>query len=95
MARALLLAAASLLPLHPASAYAFFSTGTTVNLNGVAYFVPPDAVGRVSGNVANAPGDFGLLPVTLVNSNSYLRLAQLEALIDGFSEVDVFQHGFL
>ena len=89
--------AAALLQLRAVDAYTLVSTGTTVRLNGVPYYVPPDAVGRLPSNITRIPGDFGLLPITVVSTNSSsFGNGDFQTLRTSFSETDdVFQDGFL
>lgn len=82
----------------------FASTGVTVNLNDVAYYVPPVVVGTVPVSsalvkavAAEGPGGGGLVPLTVVTTEKLVfGSSELETQITGFTAADdVFQDGFL
>lgn len=81
------------------SAYTFASTGQTVQLDGISYYVPAAPVttlrhGKLHGKLANTTG---LTPLTVVStSNSTLGSSGLSSTIaDYASSDDVFSTGFL
>lgn len=83
-----------------AYAFTFKSTGQTVRLDGVPYYVPPDAVTTLSTHsalqrAASAAG--GLLPVTVVTASSpSYDSSDLAATVANFTATDdVFSEGFL
>ncbi len=73
------------------------STGRTVTLDEIAYHVPPHPVGAVTGNIPVPGTDFGLLPLTFVNTNaSGFDSQSLSVLKDEFLQSDdVIQRAFL
>ncbi|PHH66621.1 hypothetical protein CDD81_6458 [Ophiocordyceps australis] len=77
-------------------AHVFFSTGSTVSLNDVPYYVPPDAVANVSAISKNLTQNGDLVPVTFLSSNAAsLSLRDLQERLLLFSQADdVFQQGF-
>ncbi|KAI9710698.1 MAG: hypothetical protein M1820_002531 [Bogoriella megaspora] len=80
------------------SAVSLSSTGTTVELNGIPYYVPAQSVGKLQID-RNFPttSSAGLLALTVIqtNSSSYKSI-DLQSTIDSFTAVDdVFQTGFL
>lgn len=74
------------------------TTGFTVNLNGVSYFVPPKSVGSVPsrGRRYPQPGYGSFTPITVVTTNmtSY-KQQDFSATLAGFKKTDdVYQDGF-
>ena len=77
------------------------STGSTVALNGVPYYVPstpyvkiPSFNSRVLAGKGSGYG--GIVPVTVVKATAAVTLAQLKSTITAYgSEDDVWQTGFL
>ena len=85
---------------HFTQAVKFLSTGSTVELNGVPYYVPPTSVGRLSigPTLSNAIAtSAGLLPLTIIKTNgSGYSSSDLQSTVDNFlSSDDVFQTDFL
>ncbi|KAF4997622.1 hypothetical protein FDECE_12040 [Fusarium decemcellulare] len=89
-------AAALLRPLL-VTAYAFSTTGATLQLNGIPYYVPPDPVGEVPSSVFRVEPSVGFLPITILNTNgSSLTVEDVHSIATSFSKQDdVFQDGFL
>lgn len=83
-----------------AHAINFFPTGSTFELNGISYYVPPNPVGklRVDPNLSNAAASSGgYLPLTVIKTNgtSY-QSSDFQSTIESFlASDDVFQTGFL
>ena len=81
----------------PVSAQSFASTGLTVVLNNVPYYIPPYPAGRVSANASDLstlPSVNGFYPITVLADP--ISANDFPALIENFSAVDdVFQSGFL
>ena len=77
------------------------STGSTVALNGVPYYIPstpyvkiPNFNSRVLAGKGSGYG--GIVPVTVVKATAAVTLAQLNRTITGYgSDDDVWQTGFL
>lgn len=78
------------------------STGSTVTLNGVPYYIPgtpyasrPSFKARALGNTTTVLG--GLVPITVVATSSVtFNLADLQKTVKGFEESDdVWQPAFL
>ncbi|EEU34049.1 uncharacterized protein NECHADRAFT_50177 [Fusarium vanettenii 77-13-4] len=88
--------AAALLRPFAASAYSFSTTGTTLQLNGIAYYVPPHAVGKVPRAVFEVDENIGLLPITVLNTDEQsLSLDDVNKITATFSRADdVYQPGF-
>lgn len=82
-----------------AAALSFSSTGFTVALNDIPYYVPPDAVAtlpvrtELSGLAATA----GFVPLTVISTPSLTYSENdLAATVSSFAAADdVFQQGFL
>ena len=85
---------------HAWAAVSFSSTGMTVVLNDVPYYIPPTAVTTLSlasSQLHSATSVAGLVPVTLVTTPS-LNFSQsdLEATLSTFASTDdVWSTGFL
>ncbi|EME46472.1 hypothetical protein DOTSEDRAFT_70467 [Dothistroma septosporum NZE10] len=80
--------------------YTFTPTGQTVQLDGVSYYLPATPVTRLSAHkelIAKADNAGGLLPLTVVTSNTAAySAADLSNTVKTFNEVDdVFSDGFL
>lgn len=75
------------------------STGSTVNVNGIFYFVPSIPVATISnhGGKAAATFDQELVPITFIaNASNPFTTSDLETLVANFtSQDDVFNTGFL
>lgn len=72
------------------------STGSTVTLNDVAYFLPPKVVATVSvGNIWRLFDDVTFLPFTVVKGIDYTVAELTRAIAKYLEEDDVFQEGFL
>ena len=77
------------------------STGSTVTLNGVPYYIPstpyvkiPNFQSRVLAGKGSGYG--GIVPVTVVKATAAVTLAQLKGTITTYgSDDDVWQTGFL
>ena len=81
-------------------AISFTSTGSTVNLNGVPYYVPPTPLTTLEGPLNNLrflPSAAGLIPLTVVSTNSLLfSQGDLDKIVSSYAAIDdVFQMGFL
>lgn len=74
-------------------------TGLTVELNGVAYHLPPQPVGRLVGweSNATATNELDIRPITVISSDiDRLTAERLRDLSTDFSRSDdVFQDAFL
>lgn len=88
--------AAALLRPFVVSAYSFLTTGTTMQLNGISYYVPPHAVGKVPRDVFEVNESIGLLPITVLNTHEQsLSLDDVNNITATFSKTDdVYQLGF-
>jgi hypothetical protein len=88
--------AAALLRPFVVTAYSFSTTGTTLQLNGIPYYVPPHAVGKVSRAVFEVNENIGLLPITVLNTHEQsLSLDVVNNITATFSKTDdVYQLGF-
>lgn len=88
--------AAALLRPFVAFAYSFSATGRTLQLNGISYYVPPHAVGKVPGDVFEVDENIGLLPITVLNTDEQsLSLDDVNNTTATFSKTDdVYQLGF-
>ncbi|WAO94667.1 Amidase domain-containing protein [Fusarium falciforme] len=88
--------AAALLRPFLAFAYSFSTTGTTLQLNGISYYVPPHAVGKVPRAVFEVNENIGLLPITVINTDEQsLSLDDANNITATFSKTDdVYQIGF-
>ena len=81
-------------------AFKFLSTGATVELNGIPYYVPPASIGKlgIDQSLSNAAVSIGgLLPLTVIKTNgtSY-QSSDLHNTVNSFlANDDVFQTGFL
>jgi hypothetical protein len=66
------------------------STGFTVSLDGFDYFLPPKAVGSISGceEIKTSFKDGPFVPITVVTGNGTFDIAS-------YSHDDVWQTGFL
>jgi hypothetical protein len=76
----------------------FEFTGLTLQLSGIHYYIPPEAVGVIPQPPNNTrSGVFDLVPITIVTSNDgKFEKTRLEDVINTFSSIDdVFQDGFL
>ena len=74
------------------------STGSTVILNGVPYFAPPNPVTTLLGGwVPSFYGaGTGLLPMTVVTTNQpQYGASDLDTSVQGYAGDDVWQSGFL
>lgn len=80
--------------LHIAAA-TVVSTGRTVSVGGIHYFIPPWSVGKV-GN-APIPDDDNLLPITVVNTAtmSFNDSSLSDVLVNSLERDDVIQEEFL
>ena len=81
-------------------AIAFSSTGSTVELNGIPYYVPPNSVAKlqIDQNLSNAASlNAGLLPLTVVKTNgTTYQNNDLQRTVESYlASDDVFQTGFL
>lgn len=66
------------------------TTGTTVTVNGVSYYLPGSPVASLAaGSLPSTLRGTGLMPVTVVNSTDVATATA------GFSSDDVWQPGFL
>jgi len=81
------------------SGVAGLTTGSTVNVNGIFYFVPPTSVATVPGHGVKAASTFDeeLVPITVIaNAPNPFTAADLQSIVSNFtSEDDVFNAGFL
>lgn len=78
------------------NAYSLIPQGSTVQLNGVYYHVPPIAVGRIS-TVVRDWTNIQLVPITVVNSNSSSSISceDIDNIkTDFLDRDDVFQEAF-
>ncbi|KAI9726019.1 MAG: hypothetical protein M1834_009430 [Cirrosporium novae-zelandiae] len=73
------------------------STGRTVTLNGIPYYIPPNAVTKLSSQLDGLSSEVDLVPVTVIKTTSLTFTTELyEKAIAGYTEDDdVFQVGFL
>jgi hypothetical protein len=73
------------------------STGRTVNVDEISFYVPPSPVGVVNGDIALPKDDFELLPLTVLQTNN--TKLTCEAFLDLKDELlqadDVLQEAFL
>ena len=71
------------------------STGFTVSLTGIDYFLPPKPVARISGCEEILPffGDSPFVPFTVVEAKGYG--ADIVSLTAGYAKDDVWQEGFM
>ena len=89
--------------IHQINGQDLYSTGSTLSLNGIAYYVPgkPFASGYVNNYASCASGTktaaFGLVPVTVVHlSSATFNLDAIETLSNNFGEQDdVWEPAFL
>ncbi|KAK7398457.1 hypothetical protein QQX98_012165 [Neonectria punicea] len=80
----------------PVAAYSFSTSGTTLQLNGIPYYAPPDSVGEVPRTSFQVNESVGLLPITILNINESVAATDVYSIAASFSEQDdVFQDGFL
>ncbi|RSL39651.1 hypothetical protein CEP54_016284 [Fusarium duplospermum] len=88
--------AAAILRPFLATAYSFSTTGTTLQLSGISYYVPPHAVGNVPRTVFEVDESTGLLPITVLStSENSLSLDAVNNITAAFSKTDdVYQSGF-
>lgn len=92
------LAIAALLHIATANQDAIEVQGTTLTLSGIPYYVPSQAVGRLSHEeVLNESTSFALRPITVITADaSSFRIEDLQALESSFcASDDVFQARFL
>lgn len=70
------------------------STGFTVSLQDVHYFLPPKPVAKISGccEIKASFQDSSFVPFTVVKSTSNVDIASITA---SYSKDDVWQKGFL
>ena len=83
---------------HPTWAVSLRSTGQTLVLNDIPYYVPgtPFATIPFPKSLQGTASAGGLVPVTVVRlSASNANLSGLERAIDDFEEDDVWNEGFL
>ncbi|KAI9663804.1 MAG: hypothetical protein M1821_007294 [Bathelium mastoideum] len=83
-----------------AHAITFASTGSTVELNGIPYYIPPTSVGKlpIDQNLSNQiSAGYGLLPLTVIKTNgSSYSSVNLQSTVNNYiASDDVFQTGFL
>lgn len=77
-------------------AAALKATGSTVELNGIDYFVPPDSVGSFSAHSRVPTSPHALAPLTVITTASVLDQASLNSIAaDYTARDDVWQQGFL
>ncbi|KAJ6785670.1 hypothetical protein PWT90_00963 [Aphanocladium album] len=89
----MLLLAASLLHVAAVAASKVVSTGSTVSVGTIHYFVPPWSVGKVGAPIED---NDGLLPVTVVNAKTSVNASRLSEITKNFLESDdVIQQDFL
>ena len=71
------------------------STGFTVSLTGIDYFIPPKPVARISGcdEIQSLFDDSIFVPITVVKAKSYG--ADIASLTAGYADDDVWQDGFM
>ena len=83
--------------LHLAWAVSLESTGQTLVLNDIPYYVPATPVATVSIHepLKSAASAGGLVPVTVLVSAPNANLSGLEQAIDGFCVDDVWNEAFL
>ncbi|UNI13623.1 hypothetical protein JDV02_000348 [Purpureocillium takamizusanense] len=95
--RQLLVAAVRLMQPNASRAYKFVSTGSTVQLNGIPYYIPPSPIGHVEVQLPVTSDGPDPLPITIINSVAKtFGSADLESIKTQFSRLDdVFQPGFL
>ncbi|RSM08741.1 hypothetical protein CEP52_004499 [Fusarium oligoseptatum] len=88
--------AAALLRPFLVTAYSFSTTGMTLQLNGIPYYVPPDAVGKLPSTVFEVDENIGMLPITVLStSEQSLSLEDVNDITAAFSKTDdVYQPGF-
>ncbi|OHW91155.1 glutamyl-tRNA amidotransferase [Colletotrichum incanum] len=94
--RVLLLIAGAFLHYQHVGAHIFLQTGTTIQLNNIGYFVPPEPIGTIHNATINIPAELSLFPVTVVNSDTTSSSPEgIDGLLNHFSKIDdVFQDGF-
>ncbi|KAF4121311.1 Asp-tRNAAsn/Glu-tRNAGln amidotransferase A subunit or related amidase [Geosmithia morbida] len=82
--------------LVPAASYELLTTGTTVQLNQVPYYIPPISVGTAAcGNETKSRSGFTPMTVVATNQTTF-DLSHLAAVKQNFLATDdVFQDGFL
>ncbi|KAL4877398.1 amidase signature domain-containing protein, partial [Aspergillus karnatakaensis] len=73
------------------------SKGQTIAVGENTYFVPPESVATISLRSGLLKGDDGLVPLTVLQSDSArLTTSDIETLVDGYESLDdVFTKGFL
>jgi hypothetical protein len=78
-------------------AASLLSSGSSVNLDGIPYFISPYSSGKLSLEEVDVSGSLsagGLYPITLLNNVT--AMSDFNALIGSFvAEDDVFQTGFM
>jgi hypothetical protein len=86
-----------LLPIPFIEAVSLSSSGSSVSLDGIPYFVSPYSLGKLSLEEVDVSGSVsvgGMYPITLVSNAT--AVSDFTALIESFvAEDDVFQTGFL
>lgn len=80
-----------------AFAQSLVSTGRTVTLDTVAYYIPPQPVATVTGNIPIPNDDLDLLPLTFLNTNATEITAQGVHLLKNYLQQkdDVLRPAFL
>ena len=77
---------------------AFSSAGSTVILNDVYYYIPPDVITILptTKGLSAALSSGGFIPLTATSTSvPGFGASDLSALVSNFSTIDVFQDGFL
>jgi hypothetical protein len=78
---------------------AFSSAGSTVILNDIYYYIPPDVITMLpmTEGLSAALSSGGFIPLTAISTSvPGLGASDLSALVSNFSTIDdVFQNGFL
>ena len=74
---------------------ALSSTGFTVSLSGIDYFLPPKPVAKISGcqEIQALFDDAPFVPFTVVKGNG--SVADIASLMAGYADDDVWQDGFM
>ena len=83
-----------------AKAASIVSTGSTLTLNGIPYYLPANPVATLKlspGPLKSLPSTAGLIPLTVISTTSLsFNQADLDATIANFTAADdVFQAGFV
>ena len=76
------------------------STGSTLTLNGIPYYIPADPIATLrlsSGPLRSLSSAAGLVPLTVISTTSLsFNQADLDATVANFTAADdVFQSGFV